>query len=149
MLERLPYLQFPEDLLYTDSDEWVRVEGDICTVGITDYAQLRLQGTKLDTKVGGFKIVEQVGSIIKQFEPFGLVESDKANVGLNSPVSGEIIAINKGMEMDHPRIVHEDPYGEAWLIRVRLSDPSELKNLMSPSEYDIHARGKKEEPQNH
>ncbi len=116
--------EIPQDLLYTRTHEWARIEGDTATVGITDHAQEEL---------GDVVFVElpQVGSSVEAGEPFGTIESVKAVSDLYSPVSGEVVDVNNTLE-ESPEKVNEDPYGEGWLIRVRLSGEPDL---LSPEEY--------------
>ena len=116
--------EIPQDLLYTRNHEWARIEGDTATVGITDHAQEEL---------GDVVFVElpQVGSSVEAGEPFGTIESVKAVSDLYSPVSGEVVDVNNTLE-ESPEKVNEDPYGEGWLIRVRLSGEPDL---LSPEEY--------------
>lgn len=115
------------DLLYTKDDEWLRVEGDEATVGITDYAQDSLSDiVYLELPDGGESLQEG--------DSFGVVESVKAAADLYMPVSGEIVEVNEDL-MDEPEAVNEDPYGKAWMIRIRLSDTSELDDLMDADAY--------------
>ncbi len=118
----------PKDLLYTKEHEWARVEGDVVTVGITDYAQSQLSDIV-------YVELPEVGTQVQAMEPFGTVEAVKAVSDLYSPVSGEVVAINERLA-DEPDLVNKDPYGEGWMIRVKLSNPEELKNLLSPEEYE-------------
>ncbi|ABG06088.1 glycine cleavage system H protein [Rubrobacter xylanophilus DSM 9941] len=116
--------EIPQDLVYTRTHEWARIEGDAATVGITDHAQEEL---------GDVVFVElpEVGSSVQAGEPFGTIESVKAVSDLYSPVSGEVTEVNTSLE-ESPEKVNEDPYGEGWLLRVRLS---EEPDLLSPEEY--------------
>ncbi|QYJ16169.1 Glycine cleavage system H protein [Rubrobacter xylanophilus DSM 9941] len=116
--------EIPQDLQYTRTHEWARVEDETATVGITDHAQEEL---------GDVVFVElpEVGSSVESGEPFGTIESVKAVSDLYSPVSGEVTEVNTSLE-ESPEKVNEDPYGEGWLIRVRLSSEPEL---LSPAEY--------------
>src|SRR4051794_15736355 len=118
----------PEDNRYAKSHEYVHVEGETGTVGITDYAQKEL---------GDVVFVElpQVGSQLEQNEELGSIESVKAVSELFSPVSGEVVEINERLR-DTPELVNTDAYGDGWMIRVKLSDPSELDALMTAEEYD-------------
>jgi glycine cleavage system H protein len=118
----------PQDRLYTREHEWVKVEDQIGTVGITDYAQDQL---------GDIVYVQlpQVGQQVRHMEPFGEIESVKAVADLYAPVSGEVVEVNGELE-DHPELVNQDPYGRGWMIKVRLSDPTELERLMTAQEYD-------------
>jgi glycine cleavage system H protein len=118
----------PEDLLYSKEHEWVKLDGDSATVGITDYAQSAL---------GDIVYVElpKVGATIKQFSPVGVIESVKAVSDLFTPLSGEVVAVNDALEND-PAAVNREPYGGGWLLKIRVNDPSETKTLLSPVEYD-------------
>jgi glycine cleavage system H protein len=121
-------LPSPADLKYTKEHEWVRVEDDIGTVGITDYAQDQL---------GDIVFVElpQPGKAVKQMEKFGEIESVKAVSELYSPVTGEVVEANPALA-DSPELVNDSPYGEGWMLRIRLSDPGEVEKLISAQEYD-------------
>ncbi len=127
---------YPEDCLYTREHEWIRVEDDVGVIGITDYAQQAL---------GDIVYVElpSVGDHFSQGEPFGNVESVKAVSELYMPVSGEIVAINEDLA-ESPQLVNEDPYGDGWMVKIALSDPTELETLMSASEYEEYVRAEKE-----
>jgi glycine cleavage system H protein len=118
----------PEDLLYSKEHEWVRLDGDSATIGITDYAQNAL---------GDIVYVElpRIGAKIEQFGNVGVIESVKAVSDLFTPMSGEVVAINDGLEND-PAAVNREPYGAGWLLKVRLSKPDERNNLLAPSDYD-------------
>ena len=120
----------PAGLKYTKEHEWVRTDGDVGTVGITDYAQDQL---------GDIVFVElpAAGSTIVYLEKFGEIESVKAVSELYSPVSGEVLESNTGL-VDNPQWVNESPYYEGWMLRVRLSDPAELAKLLSAAEYDAY-----------
>ena len=115
-----------DDLRYADSHEWVKLDGDIATVGITDYAQHAL---------GNIVYVDmpEVGDEVSQGEDFGAVESVKAASDLISPVSGEVVEINEALE-DQPELVNEDAFSN-WIIKVKVSDPSELDNLLDAEAY--------------
>ena len=118
----------PSELKYTKEHEWVRLDGDIGTVGITDYAQDQL---------GDIVFVElpAAGKAIKQMEKFGEIESVKAVSELYSPVTGEVVEAN-GALASSPESVNDDPYGDGWMLRIRLSDPGEVDKLLSAQEYD-------------
>lgn len=118
----------PRDLKYTKSHEWVRVEGDIATIGVTDYAQGEL---------GDITYLElpDVGGSISGGEPFGVVESVKAASDIYTPVDGEVIERNEDA-IAAPDVVNSSPYDGAWLIKVRVSDPGQLDQLLSAEEYD-------------
>jgi glycine cleavage system H protein len=120
-------LELKEDLKYTKEHEWVRVEDDIATVGITDYAQGEL---------GDIVFVElpQVGSKVEQMKPFGVIEAVKAVSDIFSPLSGEVIEVNTRLE-NEAGIINKDPYDQGWFIKIRMSDPKELENLLSVEDY--------------
>lgn len=121
-------MNFPEDLKYTENDEWIRVEGDSASVGISDYAQDQL------SDVVYVEVLEDVGTTMEQGEPFGVVESVKAAADVYMPVGGEILEINEDLP-DSPELVNTDPYGEAWILRLRISDDAELDDLMDAEAY--------------
>lgn len=118
----------PSDLKYASSHEWARLDGDVVTVGITDHAQEAL---------GDLVYVElpDVGDTVAAGDEAGVVESVKAASDIYAPVSGEIIAVNEALG-DTPEIINTDPYNEGWIYKIRVSDVSELDNLMSGEEYD-------------
>lgn len=116
-----------DDLLYTEDDEWVRVDGDEGTVGISDYAQDSLSDiVYLELPAEGEKL--------ERGEAFGVVESVKAAADLYMPVSGEIVAVNEEL-MDQPEVVNEDPYGEAWMVKIKIANAEELDDLMDADAY--------------
>ena len=118
----------PEDNRYAKSHEYVHLEGDVGTIGITDYAQKEL---------GDVVFVElpQVGSQLDAADELGSIESVKAVSELFSPVSGEVIEVNEALP-DNPALVNTDPWGDGWMIRIRLSDATEADELMTAEEYD-------------
>ena len=120
-------MEFPKDLKYTKEHEWVKVEGNIATVGITDYAQ---------DSLGDVVYVElpQEGASVTKHEPFGVVESVKAVSDLYSPLSGSVTEVNDAI-VDSPEAINEDPYGDAWMIKVEISSASELSDLLNADEY--------------
>jgi glycine cleavage system H protein len=121
-------MEAPADLKYSKEHEWARVEADVVTVGITDFAQNQL---------GDVVYVElpKEGAQVKLMAPFGVVESVKTASDLFSPVSGEVIEVNSALA-DQPELVNAAPYGEAWMIRVRMSNPADLDQLLSAGEYE-------------
>lgn len=127
----------PDGLLYTKEHEWIRVTGETGTVGITSFAQKEL---------GEVVFVElpKVGDKFNAGEAFGNVESVKAVSELFLPVSGEVIAINDST-VNSPELVNEDPYGKGWLIRIRIKDPDQLRDLLSAEEYDAYTAQKAQE----
>jgi glycine cleavage system H protein len=123
---------YPGDLHYNESHQWARVEDGVATVGITHYAQ------------------DQLGEVVyvelpnrddeaRRGEPLGTVESVKAVADVNSPVSGRVIEVNSSLD-DHPEQINEDPYGAGWLARIDLSDPAEVRSLMSAQDYVKHVQ---------
>lgn len=119
--------KYPKDLKYRETHEWARREGDITVVGISDYAQEELQDVV-------YVELPEVGTVIKLEQEFGVIESVKAAFNLWTPVSGEIIEVNEELE-DAPELINEHPYSLGWLIKIRMNDPDELDNLLSPDEY--------------
>lgn len=121
-------MKIPEDLKYTENDEWVRVEGDSATVGITDYAQDQL------SDVVYVEVSEDSGAQLDRGEVFGVVESVKAASDIYMPVSGQISAVNSELP-GTPELINTDPYGEAWMIKLEMSDAAELDDLMDAAAY--------------
>ncbi len=117
----------PADLKYSKEDEWVRVEDDEATIGITDYAQDSLSDIV-------YLELPEAGDSFDIGDTFGVIESVKAASDLFMPLSGEITAVNDDL-IDAPEIVNSDPYGEGWMIRVKLSDDSQLDDLMDAAAY--------------
>ncbi len=120
-------MNIPSDLKYTKDHEWVRIEGDTATVGITDFAQGELGDIV-------YVEVETVDETLDKEEVFGTVEAVKTVSDLFLPLSGEIIAFNEALE-DEPEKVNSDPYGEGWMIKIKFSDASEVEDLLSDAEY--------------
>ena len=116
-----------EDLLYTKDHEWVRIEGDEATVGITDYAQSELGEIV-------FVDVPTIGESIQQFDVFGSIEAVKTVAELNIPMSGTIIEFNDIID-SAPEVVNNDPYGDGWIIKISLDDPREVTNLLTHEQY--------------
>ena len=120
-------MNIPTNLKYTRDHEWVKVEGDIATVGITDYAQDQLGDIV-------FVDIQTQGETLAKEDVFGAIEAVKTVADALMPVSGEIIEVNPGLE-DAPQNVNSDPYGEGWMIKVKMSDPSELDSLLDADAY--------------
>jgi glycine cleavage system H protein len=118
---------YPEDLKYTKEHEWVAVNGNVGTVGITHYAQ---------SELGDIVYVElpAAGSPVVAGEEFGTVESVKAVSEIFAPVSGEVLEVNAALAKS-PETINKDPYGDGWLIKLKLADPKELPSLMSAADY--------------
>jgi glycine cleavage system H protein len=121
-------LPSPADVKYTKEHEWVRVEDGVGTVGITDYAQDQLGDIV-------FVDLPDAGAKVSQMEKFGEIESVKAVSELYSPVTGEVEEANTTLA-DRPELVNDSPYGEGWMLRVRLSEVAEIEKLLSAQEYD-------------
>ncbi|NLI17094.1 MAG: glycine cleavage system protein GcvH [candidate division Zixibacteria bacterium] len=117
----------PQDLKYTKEHEWIRVEGDTGTIGITDYAQHEL---------GDIVFVElpQVGAKVEFMKAFGTIEAVKAVSDIFSPLTGEIVDVNTALETNASAI-NTDPYGQGWIIKVKMTNPSELNNLLDAAAY--------------
>ena len=120
-------MSYPENYRYTKEHEWIQVDGNVGTIGITDYAQ---------DSLGDIVFVDlpKVGDAVEAGKSFGSVESVKAVSDVVAPLSGEVIAVNAELS-DNPQTINEDPYGEGWLVRVKLSDPSEVDSLMDAAAY--------------
>ncbi len=120
-------MTFPEDLKYTKDHEWIRIDGDTGTIGITDYAQGELGDVV-------FVVLPAVGKTLKAHDTFGTIEAVKAVSDLYSPVSGSVVEINSALEKT-PELVNKDPYNAGWMIKVKLSDPAELSSLLDAAAY--------------
>jgi glycine cleavage system H protein len=120
-------MKFPEDLLYTESHEWVKDEGSQVTIGLTDYAQSQLKDIV-------YVDMPDAGSEFKREESIGVVESVKTVADVYSPVNGKVIEANFTLK-DHPQFVNEDPYGKGWLVKMEMRDREELKGLLSSEAY--------------
>jgi len=128
-------MNIPSDLKYTQNDEWLKVEGNSGAVGITDYAQNQL------SDIVYVEIVVSVGEMVKQGDSCATIESVKAAADVYMPASGKIVAVNDALP-DKPETVNKDPYGEAWMVKVEFSNPSELDSLMTASAYEKHLQEK-------
>src|SRR5882672_6569338 len=123
----------PPDLKYAKSHEWVRVNGGVATVGITDHAQHELTDVV-------FVELPAVGRKVKAGEACAVVESVKTASDIYSPVSGEVVAINQ-KAVDSPALVNDQPYGDGWMFQIKLSDANELASLLSPADYSAQTGG--------
>jgi glycine cleavage system H protein len=121
------YMNFPTNLLYTKEHEWVRVEGDVATIGITEYAQGEL---------GDIVFVElpEVNTETVQMQSFGTIEAVKTVSELFAPLSGTVAEVNAKLT-DHAELINQDPYGAGWIIKIKLADKDEVKNLLPAEEY--------------
>jgi glycine cleavage system H protein len=130
-------MEIPEGLRYSKEHEWVLVEGNIATIGITEYAQEEL---------GDIVYVElpEVGEKVVKDDPFGAVESVKAVSDVYAPVSGTVLEVNDSLP-DNPETINDDAYGDGWMIRVEMSDQDDLKDLMTAEEYAEYVEQQKGE----
>jgi len=120
-------MKTPENLYYTNEHEWVQVNGDIATVGVTDFAQSALGDIV-------YVEVETLDEELDADEVFGTIEAVKTVSDLFQPVTGTIFEVNENLE-DDPELINNDPYGDGWIVKIKMSDTSELNNLMSTEEY--------------
>ena len=120
-------MEIKPNLKYTKDHEWISIDGDDATIGITDYAQGELGDIV-------YVEIESIGDSLKKEEIFGSVEAVKTVSDLFIPVSGEITEMNENLE-DNPELINDDPYGDGWIIKMKINDSSELNNLLSPEEY--------------
>ncbi len=128
-------LNHPADLKYSETDEWVRVEGDQATIGITDYAQDQLGD------IVYLDLPWDAAQSVSNEQKFGDIESVKATSELISPISGEVTRVNEELK-DHPELINDSPYEDGWMLVVKLSNPAELDSLMSADEYEKFLQGR-------
>lgn len=123
---------YPSDYRYTRDHEWVRIEGDTCTLGITDFAQKEL---------GEVVYVEhpEVGHLFDAHDEIGTIESVKAVAEVFTPVAGEVIEINEALK-DDPQLVNEDPHADGWLVKIKYSDSSDFDELMNAEDYEAFTK---------
>ncbi len=122
-------MNVPKELKYTKDHEWLSLDGDVATVGVTDFAQSELGDIV-------YVEVETLDETLEKEEVFGTVEAVKTVSDLFMPISGEVIEFNEKLETN-PEVVNEDPYGEGWMIKIRVSDENELNELLSADEYEV------------
>lgn len=120
-------MNVPDNLKYTKEHEWVLIEGDVATIGVTDFAQGELGDVV-------FIEIETEGETLAEGETFGTIEAVKTVSDLFMPLSGEVIEVNAALE-ESPDLVNSDPFGDGWMIKVKISDPSEAERLMSAEDY--------------
>lgn len=128
-------MEFPSDLKYSESDEWIRMQGKQGTIGITDYAQEQL------SDIVYVEVLSALGASLSKGDAFAAVESVKAAADMYLPVGGKIVEINEALS-GTPETVNTDPYGKAWMVRIEISDPSELEALMDAAAYEKHCEGR-------
>ena len=125
---------YPEELKYNEEHTWLKLEGEgLGRVGITTYAQEQLKEVV-------FVELPEIGTKVSQMEPFGVIESVKATNDLYSPVSGEVVEVNEALQ-DEPGKVNEDPYGEGWMVVIKMTNPGEVDALTSADEYRAQVGG--------
>ncbi|MDP9351561.1 MAG: glycine cleavage system protein GcvH [Chloroflexota bacterium] len=122
----------PQECRYTQEHEWVRMDGDVAVVGITDFAQRQLGDVV-------FVDLPTVGSSVEQNQPFGSIDSVKTASDLFSPITGQVLEVNASA-VDDPALVNSDPYGEGWMMRVQPTDPSQLDTLLTAEQYSEYTR---------
>jgi len=122
-------MNVPANLKYTKEHEWIRLDGEVAFVGITDYAQSELGEIV-------FVEVETVGETIREGKVFGTIEAVKTVSDLYLPVGGKIIEFNQKLD-DAPELVNDDPYGDGWIVKIEISDPTQLNELLSAAEYEV------------
>ena len=120
-------MKFPEDLLYTETHEWVRDEKNHITIGLTDYAQSQLKDIV-------YVDIPEAGSDFRKGDSMGVVESVKTVADIYTPITGKVVETNFALK-DHPQFVNEDPYGKGWLVKMEIQDRDELKGLLSEKDY--------------
>jgi glycine cleavage system H protein len=131
-LKLLIAMNFPSNLKYTQEHEWLRIEGDVAYVGITDFAQSELGDIV-------YVEVETVGDKVSAGEVFGTIEAVKTTSDLFMPISGKILEVNAKITSDgddQPDLVNTDPYGDGWIVKIAISDPEEIAGLLSPEAYE-------------
>lgn len=126
-------MKFPAELKYTEKDEWVRVEGNVGVLGISDYAQDQLS----DIVYLEYSVSE--GDKVAKGDEYATIESVKAAAEIYAPISGTVVETNEAL-LDSPETVNADPYGEAWTIKVEISDASELDGLMDAAAYEAYCK---------
>ena len=126
-VEQYDFMKIPNNLKYTKDHEWVSVDGDIAIVGITDFAQSELGDIV-------YVEIETIGETVSQEQVFGSIEAVKTVSDLFMPLSGEILEFNEQLE-SNPELVNSDPYGEGWMVKVKISDNKEIEELMSAEDY--------------
>ena len=122
-------MNIPTDMKYTENDEWIKIEGNMGTIGITDYAQEQL------SDIVFVEIIAEQGESLQKGDACATVESVKAAADVYMPIGGKIIAVNDEDLPDTPELINTDPYGEAWMLKIEISDPSEIEGLLDADAY--------------
>jgi glycine cleavage system H protein len=120
-------MNVPANLKYTKDHEWIKVDGDVATIGVTDFAQSQLGDIV-------FIEIETVGETLAKEEVFGTIEAVKTVSDMFMPVAGEVLEVNPKIT-EQPDVVNKDPYGDGWMIKIKVSNPAELNELLSPEQY--------------
>jgi len=123
-------MNIPENLLYTKSHEWIRVEGETGFIGVSDFAQSELGDVV-------FVEVETVGETLEREEALGTIEAVKTVTDVYMPVGGEVLEFNEKVK-ETPDLINKDPYGEGWIVKIKITDPAQLKDLMDAASYQGH-----------
>lgn len=126
-------MKTPDNLKYAKTDEWVKLEGNVATIGISDYAQDQL------SDIVYVEYNKDPGDSIKKDDTLATIESVKAAGDVNAPVSGKVIEVNEAL-VDHPEFLNDDPYEKAWMIKVEITDSTEVDQLMSASDYEKYCK---------
>ena len=126
-------MDFPKELRYSENDEWIKVNDEVGTIGITDWAQDQL------SDIVFVEIIPEVGETLSKGDPFAVVESVKAAADVYMPVNGELLEVNEELA-DTPEEINNDPYGKAWLVKIRISDAAELEGLLDSAAYEAHCK---------
>jgi len=122
-------MKTPENLKYAKTDEWVKLEGNVATVGISDYAQDQL------SDIVFVEFNKEKGESVKREDILATIESVKAAGDVNAPVSGKVVEVNEGL-VDHPELINEDPYEKAWMMKIEVDDKTAIDQLMSAADYE-------------
>jgi len=126
-------MNIPAELVYNETDEWVKADGQTATIGVSDYAQDQL------SDVVYVEIVVAIGENVSKGQQIATIESVKAAADVNTPVSGTVVAINEDLAQS-PELVNKDPYGEAWMVKIEMQEPAELSGLMNSDAYDTYCK---------
>lgn len=126
-------MDFPKELRYSENDEWIKIDDELGTIGITDWAQEQL------SDIVFVEIIPEVGETLNKGDSFAVIESVKAAADVYMPVSGELHEVNEEL-VDTPEEINNDPYGKAWLVKIKISDAAELEELLDSAAYETHCK---------